>query len=118
VRRARGFTVIEVVTALAVLAILVTAAIGGEEGHKRSIARAFSDLEAHLAASGRLETVREGLALRPGAHDVDLGLEGLRARETVTRLADGLHEVRVVVRGLDDTVLADLATLVLRESAP
>ena len=105
--------------ALSVITIVLTAVLGGEDAQRQAIATAFEDLQAHMAASSRLEVLHDDASvLQLGAHDVELGLPGLRGRETVRKLAEGLYEVRVVVKTDRGIRRADLTTCVVREAAP
>ncbi len=119
VGRTRGFTVVELMVALSIITIVLTAALGGEEAQRRTIASAYGGLEAHLAASSRLERLQRPDAwLQLGRHDVDLGLPGHRGRETVTPIAPGLFDVTVIVTSQRGETLARLTTRIAREVTP
>lgn len=105
--------------ALSIITIVLTAVLGGEDAQRQTIAKALDDLQAQLAATSRLEVLQDVKhELKLGAHDIDLGLPGLRGRETVTQLADGLYEVRVEVTTQRGERRADLTTRFAREVTP
>jgi hypothetical protein len=118
VRRERGITVMEVMTSLAVVTILLTAALGGEDAQQRTIADAFDRLEAELALSSRLDAMRAGfVVIEPGRRPVDVGRAGM-ATERVRKLADGLYDVRLALHDARTGVRVELATQIARGEQP
>jgi prepilin-type N-terminal cleavage/methylation domain-containing protein len=116
VRRERGFTVIELVCAMAVLTILASAALLGTRAHLVEIGRSLDELAASRAASGRLEALSApGVALEPGEHAFPVDLPGAEGTEVVTRLRPGLDEVTVTVRAGPHGPVVSLTTLVASE---
>ena len=117
--RTRGFTVIEVMIALSIVTVLLTAALGGVRAHQIAVAREWSRLEASRAASSRLEvlggTTHE---LRSGEAPFETTMKGARGTERIRLLEPGLYEVRVEVRHPADGVNVVLTTLVAKEVAP
>lgn len=109
---ARGYTLMEVVVAMAVLTLVATGVFVGEEGSLRQVARSFEELELSRAAAARLE--RMG-APEPGERAFVCDVRGAGGRETVRLLEPGLYEVMVEVRRGDHVVR--LVTLVAAEVA-
>jgi prepilin-type N-terminal cleavage/methylation domain-containing protein len=108
----RGYTIIEVMAGLAVIAMVATAVFVGEQGQLRQVSRSFEELELSRAASSRLE--RMGVP-EPGERDFEVEVKGARGHEAVTVREPGLYEVLVEVRRGSHVVR--LATLVSREGA-
>jgi hypothetical protein len=96
----------EVVVAMAVIALVATGIFVGEEGQLRQVARSFDELTLSREAASRLERMTA-----PGAS----GWEGKGAggRGTARLLEPGLYEVTVEARRGDHVVR--LVTLVARE---
>ncbi|HEX5136207.1 MAG TPA: prepilin-type N-terminal cleavage/methylation domain-containing protein [Planctomycetota bacterium] len=93
----RGYTLIEVVVAMAVLSLVATGVFVGEEGQLRQVSWSFDELMLSRAAASRLEKVASP---EPGERAFETGVEGARGREAVKVLEPGLLEVTVeVARG-------------------
>jgi prepilin-type N-terminal cleavage/methylation domain-containing protein len=92
---ARGYTLMEVVVAMAVLSLVATGVFVGEEGNLRQVARSFEELELSRAAAARLE--RMG-APEPGTRSFVPDVRGAGGTETVRLVEPGLYEVAVEVR--------------------
>jgi prepilin-type N-terminal cleavage/methylation domain-containing protein len=92
---ARGYTLMEVVVAMAVLSLVATGVFVGEEGQLRQVARSFDELELSRAAAARLEKMG---APEPGERAFEVEGRGAGGRETVRLLEPFLYEVTVEVR--------------------
>lgn len=97
VARARGFTVLEVVVALAVLTIVATSVMVGERGQLRQVGHSFDELMASRIAAGRLEVLATA-RLVPGETVFDVEEPGLEGVQRIRELTPGLFEVRVSVQ--------------------
>ena len=117
VGRARGYTLIEVVCAMAVLTIVSTAVLTGERGQLAGVRQSVDDLAASRAAAARLEEYHASDPLLiTGRRVFPVGLAGCRGIEEVRRVTSGLFEVTVTVRR-GDADLARLTTLVATEES-
>jgi prepilin-type N-terminal cleavage/methylation domain-containing protein len=108
----RGYTLMEIVVAMAVIGLVATGVFVGEEGQLRQVSRSFEELELSRAAASRLEAMA---APEPGERAFDTGVRGARGREVVTVLEPGLFEVVVEARRGDRVVR--LVTVVAAEAA-
>lgn len=108
---ARGYTLIEVIVAMAVLSLVATGVFVGEEGSLRQVARSFDELELSRAAAARLEKMG---APEAGERAFETEVRGAGGRETVRLLEPGLYEVAVEVRRGDHAFR--LVTLVATEA--
>ena len=97
----RGYTMMELVIAMAVVGLVATGAFVGEEAQLRQVSRSFDELELSRAASSRLERMASP---EPGERDFDPGVRGAGGRETVRVLEPGLLEVTIEVRKGDHAV--------------
>ena len=117
--RQRGTTVLEVVIALSVVTILVTAALGGQLAQQQAVAHAYSELEASRAASSRLDTLSANEApLKTGSSPFEPAMRGAVGTQRVRRIEPGLFDVEVEVVHPDDHVRAVLTTRIAREPQP
>jgi len=117
--RQRGATVLEVVIAMSVVIVLLTAALGGEQAQQRAIARSYAGLEASRAASSRIETLSvTGSTLRTGTSSFEPAMAGALGTQRVRMLEPGLYELQVEVVHPDDDVRAVLTTRIARELVP
>lgn len=107
----RGFTVLEIIVALAVVGLVATAVFVGEDSQLRQVSQSFGELELSRAASSRLE--RMG-APEPGERAFEVEVQGARGQETVRIVEPGLFEVTVEVRRGAEIVR--LVTLVAEEA--
>lgn len=107
----RGYTVLEVITALAVITLVATAVFVGEHGQLRQVSHSFGELELSRAASSRLERMD---APEPGERDFEVEVQGARGHEAVRLLEPGLYEVSVEVRRGEQAVR--LVTFVATEA--
>lgn len=117
--RQRGATVLEVVIALSVVIVLLTAALGGERAQQRAIAQAYSNLEASRAASSRIEVLASvDASLTTGSSAFAPAMEGAIGTQRVRLVEPGLYEIEVEVVHPDDDVRAVLTTRLAREVVP
>lgn len=95
-----GFSLVEILCAVLVLGVALTALIQGVTTALSSSKESELQTVASLFAAGQVETVRAEGDLRDGTTEGDCG-EGLplyRWQQTITAAGiDGLHEVAVVV---------------------
>lgn len=108
---ARGYTLMEIIVAMAVIGLVATGVFVGEEGQLRQVAHSFDELELSRAAAARLERMT---APEPGERVFEVEGRGAGGRETVKLLEPGLYEVTVEVRRGDHVVR--LVTLVATEA--
>jgi hypothetical protein len=111
VGRERGYFIMEIVVALAVVGLIASAVFVGEQAQLRQVARSFDELLLSRAAAARLEALGTP---EPGERDFEVPVGGASGRETVELLAPGLYEVVVTVRRGDHEVR--LVTLVATEA--
>jgi len=105
----------EVVCAMAVLTIAVTAVWVGEEAQLRAVGRSYDELAASRAAAAHLEALAAAPEpLTEGAFDV--AMPGCAGARTVRAVEPGLFEVTAVVRR-GDRELARLTTLLATREA-
>ena len=118
VDRARGFTVIEGMVALAILVIVATGVFVQDGAQLREAGHSFDVLAASRFAAGHLDALDRGaLAERDRPIDLDAeSLPGCWAREIVRRLDDDLYEVEVTVHNSSDRELAHLVTRMVKEA--
>jgi len=95
VARERGFTMMDVVVGLAVLSLVATAMVVGEQGQLRQVGHSFDELELSRAAASRLERME---ASEPGEREFAVDVEGAVGHEVVRIVEPGLCEVTVTVR--------------------
>jgi len=107
----RGYTLMEIVVAMAVISLVATGVFVGEEGQLRQVSRSFDELQLSRAAAARLERITSP---EPGERAFEVEGMGVRGTETVTLREPGLYEVLVEVRRGDHVVR--LVTLVAREA--
>ena len=108
---ARGYTLMEVIVAMAVIGLVATGVFVGEEGQLRQVAHSYGELELSRAAAARLERMA---VPEPGERAFETEVRGAGGRETVKLLEPGLYEVTVEVRRGDHVVR--LVTLVATEA--
>lgn len=92
----RGFTLIELVAAIAVLSIGTLAALRATDQSARALGQAMPRLLAQIAAENRAEELRLGLSGLPGT--VTLGPEVITVEVTTLPTAAGLVEARIRAR--------------------
>ena len=116
----RGATVLEVVIALSVVIVLVTAALGGERAQRRAIAAAYSDPggvargvepDRDAGLGGRVVDDRQQRASRRR-------WRARSARSAYASSSPASYEIEVEVVHPDDDVRAVLTTRLARELAP
>lgn len=107
----------DLVCAMGVLTIVVTAILSGESGQLHGVRASFDDLAASRAAAAQLETLTAPDAfVVTGARTFPTRLPGCEGREEVRRVTPGLFEVTVrVVRG--ERELSRLTTLIATEES-
>ena len=126
VRRAAGFTIMELVCAFAVLSILVSVGFLGSASKLGQVRRPYQETVALQAASGCLERLQaDRRPLRVGTTEFQLSaaarraLAGAQGIAEVRRLESGLYEVSAQVQWLPvsnaPAVRVSLRTLVVRE---
>lgn len=101
-RREAGFTVFEVVVAVALLGVLVATLSTGDLQELRYVASSFADTKADRIAAARLETLRDAPGeLAPDVSSFDLstgeahGLPRARGEQEIRAFGTGLVEVIV-----------------------
>ena len=98
---------VEVMTAIVILAIVMSVAFTGDRGQLQHVASAFRETKASRLAAGRLEVLRDPTrVLATGdsefvlADDVTRGLGRAIGTQSVRRLEPGLFEAVVTVSWL------------------
>jgi prepilin-type N-terminal cleavage/methylation domain-containing protein len=101
-----GFTLLEVLVAMTLLAILLTIGAAFAHGHMQGVRDLYEDLAAREAAHGELEQLR-GEGIDPsfaGTRPVDIraaslkNLRAARAELTVHPPSDGIRRVEITVK--------------------
>ena len=110
----RGLTVLEVVVGLAVLTIVATSVMVGENQQLRGVARSFDELAISRAAAGRLEELRN-MPLEPGETHFEVVAAGCVGVQRVRPLGPGLFEVTVRIEHERRGRPYKLTTLMVRE---
>ncbi|MEN8151363.1 MAG: prepilin-type N-terminal cleavage/methylation domain-containing protein [Planctomycetota bacterium] len=97
VNRERGYTVMELTIAVAVVAMLAGAALSGGTAHFATVGRAYDELRTSEVAADRLEMVSAADAAPVPGERTFVVPAGMSGSERVRVVEPGLYEVRVRV---------------------